>query len=56
MKDFAKIFVGAVAVVLGLSAGNWLGDKASKGIDRLVDAVCKKKGEPAAETAEPAAE
>lgn len=51
MKDFAKIFVGAIAVVLGLSAGNWLGDKASKGIDWVVDKACKKDA-PAAADAE----
>ena len=55
MKDFLKIFVGTVAVVLGLKAGSALGDLAGKGIDKGCDALsnlasCKKEAEtPAAE-------
>lgn len=52
MKKYLGYFVGAICVMVGIKAGSWVGDQASKGIDRLVDAICKKKTEePAGEAA-----
>ena len=54
MKKFLGYFIGAACVYLGIQAGAKAGDAISKGIDKAVDYLCKKKTaetEPAAETA-----
>lgn len=56
MKDFLKIFTGTIAVVLGVGAGNWLGDKASKGIDKGFEALGKVLSKKPTEAEAPAAE
>ena len=56
MKKFFGYFVGAMCVYLGIMAGSKAGDALSKGIDKAVDYLCKKKTSETTEPAEAAAE